>query len=103
MVGSLFSWKSLLTKRMTSDDCTQGKRRQHRHGQGYGICSWRTFPTAASPSRTSLTLLLGLGAAAAPESAMAVDGVCLREIGQGLWGWMELAEIGGCGCAQHRR
>ena len=31
-----------------------------------------TFPTAASPSRTSLTLLLGLGGAAA-ESAITVE------------------------------
>ena len=34
-----------------------------------------TFPTAASPSRTSLTLLLGLGGAAA-ESAMSVGDIC---------------------------
>ena len=32
----------------------------------------RTFPTAASPSKTSLTLLLGLGADAAAESVMVV-------------------------------
>jgi hypothetical protein len=32
----------------------------------------RTFPTAASPRRTSLTLLLGLGAAAAAESDITV-------------------------------
>jgi hypothetical protein len=31
----------------------------------------RTFPTAASPSSTSLTLLLGLGALALVESDMA--------------------------------
>lgn len=30
----------------------------------------RTFPTAASPSRTSLTLLLGFGAEGCEESAM---------------------------------
>lgn len=30
----------------------------------------RTLPTAASPSRTSLTLLLGLGAEGADESVM---------------------------------
>lgn len=47
MVGSLFSWKSLLTKRMTSDD----------------------LPTAASPSSTSLTLLLGFGCADASAIA----------------------------------
>ena len=41
-MGSLFSWKSLFTKRITSDD----------------------LPTAASPNRTSLTLLLGFGGAA---------------------------------------
>jgi len=34
----------------------------------------RTLPTAASPRRTSLTLLLGLGAEACVESAMLVDG-----------------------------
>ncbi len=34
-----------------------------------------TFPTAASPSRTSLTLLLGLGGTAA-ESAMTVGVLC---------------------------
>ena len=34
-----------------------------------------TFPTAASPRRTSLTLLLGLGGAAA-ESAIVVRGIC---------------------------
>lgn len=38
MVGSLFSWKSLLTKRRTSED----------------------LPTAASPRRTSLTEVVGL-------------------------------------------
>jgi len=32
----------------------------------------RTFPTAASPSRTSLTLLLGLGAVVPAESV--IDG-----------------------------
>ena len=39
------------------------------------VCELRelTFPTAASPSRTSLTLLLGLGADAAPESAMVAN------------------------------
>lgn len=35
-----------------------------------------TFPTAASPSRTSLTLLLGLGGTAA-ESAIVVGG-CMQ-------------------------
>lgn len=43
-----------------------------------------TFPTAASPSRTSLTLLLGLVAAAA-ESAMLTDSLeSWRREGQGL-------------------
>ena len=32
----------------------------------------RTFPTAASPRRTSLTLLLGLGALGAGESDIAM-------------------------------
>ena len=36
-----------------------------------------TFPTAASPSRTSFTLLLGL-LAAAPESAIAPDASMLE-------------------------
>lgn len=35
-----------------------------------------TFPTAASPSSTSLTLLLGFGADAAAESVMSVSEVC---------------------------
>jgi hypothetical protein len=56
IVGSLFSWKSLLTKRITSDD----------------------FPTAASPSSTSLTLLLGLGWA----SDMVVLWLDLRVVGR---------------------
>lgn len=37
-----------------------------------GTLDRRTFPTAASPRRTSLTLLLGLGAAAAAESDITV-------------------------------
>ena len=32
------------------------------------VVRWRTLPTAASPSSTSLTLLLGLGALGAGES-----------------------------------
>jgi hypothetical protein len=32
----------------------------------------RTFPTAASPSKTSLTLLLGLGAEAPPVAGAAM-------------------------------
>jgi hypothetical protein len=35
----------------------------------------RTFPTAASPSKTSLTLLLGFGADGCAESAMGDDNV----------------------------
>ena len=35
---------------------------------GVDIARWRTLPTAASPSSTSLTLLLGLGALGAGES-----------------------------------
>ena len=37
---------------------------------GVDIARWRTLPTAASPSSTSLTLLLGLGALGAGESDM---------------------------------
>ena len=37
----------------------------------FGLCIVRTFPTAASPSSTSFTLLLGFGAAFA-ESAIAL-------------------------------
>jgi hypothetical protein len=36
--------------------------------EGVSIARWRTLPTAASPSSTSLTLLLGLGALGAGES-----------------------------------
>lgn len=64
MVGSLFSWKSLLTKRNTREDCdgqSDGTARQ-------GWLRIRTLPTAASPRSTSLTLLLGFGAL--PESVM---------------------------------
>jgi len=52
IVGSLFSWKSLLTKRITRED----------------------FPTAASPSSTSLTLLLGLGCAEASAMVKSCEG-----------------------------
>ena len=88
MVGSLFSWKSLLTKRRTNEDCCSHRECQLSlvsliQGRFPGtdpgldlvltISAWmhalRTLPTAASPSKTSLTLLLGLGAAFA-ESAM---------------------------------
>jgi hypothetical protein len=65
MVGSLFSWKSLFTNRKTSEDYAKVVSMLCiiflRHSKS-------TFPTAASPRRTSLTLLLGLGAL--PESAM---------------------------------
>lgn len=41
---------------------------------GCGLCWWMlTFPTAASPSKTSLTLLLGFGAEAV-ESVMGGEG-----------------------------
>lgn len=85
IVGSLFSWKSSLTKRRTSEDwvsCQSGKfmldsshhrsskeRGSRRKNDWIGSDLKLTFPTAASPSSTSLTLLLGFGA---PElSAMA--------------------------------
>ena len=40
----------------------------------YGMAQWRTLPTAASPSRTSLTLLLGLGVLAAGASDIVEQG-----------------------------
>ena len=58
MVGSLFSWKSLLTKRMTREDWNW-----YQYMSNMVVLVLRTFPTAASPSSTSLTLLLGLGCA----------------------------------------
>lgn len=42
-----------------------------QHCGGRRCCTGRTFPTAASPSNTSLTLLLGFGAAA-PEAESAM-------------------------------
>lgn len=75
IVGSLFSWKSLLTKRRTSDDYIAVTLISRCPNEGYSLGELRrdtpigniaslvhTFPTAASPSNTSLTLLLGLGA-----------------------------------------
>jgi hypothetical protein len=59
MVGSLFSWKSLLTKRSTSDDFKMISKRY-----SFFKVILHTFPTAASPSKTSFTLLLGFGAVA---------------------------------------
>lgn len=35
-----------------------------------------TFPTAASPSRTSLTLLLGLGGTTAESAIITVEELC---------------------------
>ena len=75
MVGSLFSWKSLFTNRNTSDDYQMTLAPTEATGRSSG---WRfvlTFPTAASPSSTSLTLLLGL-LAPPPESAMMLDVGC---------------------------
>lgn len=67
IVGSLFSWKSLFTNLRTRDDYTMliniPPLRQIQP----------TFPTAASPSKTSLTLLLGFGPAGA-DSGMASNG-----------------------------
>lgn len=65
IVGSLFSWKSLLTNRKTRDDCEHKSIMLIYHRaieiDRRGLA---TFPTAASPRSTSLTLLLGLGASA---------------------------------------
>lgn len=66
IVGSLFSWKSLFTKRITSEDYVAISQCLHLANQGM-VC---TFPTAASPSSTNLTLLLGFGAGLEPESAI---------------------------------
>jgi hypothetical protein len=68
----------LLTKRITSEDLAS----QHLDFGGHGC---HTLPTAASPSRTSLTLLLGFGAEA-PGSAMYGD---LRECDVSMDGWPE--------------
>lgn len=60
-----------------------------------GGCGMLTFPTAASPSRTSLTLLLGFGAEAL-ESVMEGEGgrfarserptLELDSLAMGMWG-----------------
>ncbi len=71
MVGSLFSWKSLFTNRRTREDYRQVLASAATAGAAR-VSGIRTFPTAASPSSTSLTLLLGL-LAAPPESAMSAD------------------------------
>jgi len=71
MVGSLFSWKSLLTNRRTRDDFqlvsnlvfTEKKVPIDFSEVRGGWCRL-TFPTAASPSSTSLTLLLGFAVVA---------------------------------------
>lgn len=67
IVGSLFSWKSLLTNRNTSDDYFKTTN-QHKfsltpvtHVKQQRRIVDGTFPTAASPRSTSLTLLLGFG------------------------------------------
>ena len=76
IVGSLFSWKSLLTNRSTKDDW----RKCQQRGPTKTGSTWmrHTFPTAASPRSTSLTLLLGLGAleSAMVSHARAVCGSC---------------------------
>lgn len=73
MVGSLLGWKSLLTKRRTREDWGGGQQSAAACAGRAGCSRGRTFPTAASPSSTSLTLLLGLGAEAV-ESAMEGEG-----------------------------
>ena len=75
MVGSLFSWKSSFTNRSTSEDWFP----QHVSRVFAAPHAWLqderpTLPTAASPSRTSLTLLLGLGAAAVDVAMRWCDG-----------------------------
>ena len=83
MVGSLFSWKSLLTNRSTSDDyykqsaiafMVSSPRLLRYHPEVRARKSAevvRTFPTAASPKSTSLTLLLGFGVFVLVDSDMA--------------------------------
>lgn len=71
IVGSLFSWKSLLTNRRTREDCKQTDDLVSDLIRGSVAERMHTFPTAASPSSTSLTLLLGLGAFAPADSDMA--------------------------------
>jgi len=73
MVGSLFSWKSLLTNRSTSDDYKQ-RISDQLLAPVWWVENKRTLPTAASPSSTSLTLLLGFGALAAADSDMTETG-----------------------------
>ena len=70
-MGSLLGWKSLLTNLRTSEDCHVIAMSDHRSASSSSNLML-TFPTAASPSSTSLTLLLGFGADAAVESAMEV-------------------------------
>lgn len=69
IVGSLFSWKSSLTKRRTSDDY-ESSQMVIIHNCVTSQMEEYTFPTAASPSSTSLTLLLGFGAFALADSAI---------------------------------
>lgn len=71
MVGSLFSWKSLFTKRRTSDDFPTACRLERTCQLGIPIrvrCTGWHLVLTASPRSTSLTLLEGLGAL---ESAIA--------------------------------
>lgn len=66
IVGSLFSWKSLLTNRNTREDLVRVSEDILHHNESIkNILVNDTFPTAASPSSTSLTLLLGFGALSA--------------------------------------
>ena len=67
MVGSLLGWKSLLTNLRTSEDYVD--IRDHNTSILLPAC-WPTFPTAASPSSTSFTLLLGFGADTSLESVI---------------------------------
>ena len=79
MVGSLLGWKSLLTNLRTREDyedhmSDEGVLDLSKHGL-------LTLPTAASPRRTSLTLLLGFGAEALAASVMeGEDGLLARKL-----------------------
>lgn len=70
IVGSLLGSNASLTKRRTREDYAIYISDGCWKTVAVGDKGTHTFPTAASPSRTSFTLLLGFGAAAPEESAI---------------------------------
>lgn len=54
--------------------------------------AWLTFPTAASPSRTSLTLLLGFGVAGA-ESAIGMLMTVVQLVDSSTADWWWFVEV----------